>query len=121
MMVLKGRTSQFPYSRPHPAAQRALDLALAIPTNILGTATKHFKTLTAHQQLPLSPTSWATHTLALNASTALAHHISRAISIILASQITQATPPLNILEFPFCPTVDNPILLPFPETLNTCA
>jgi hypothetical protein len=44
-------------SRAHPAAQRALELALAIPTNILGTANKHFKTLTAHQQLPLSPTS----------------------------------------------------------------
>jgi hypothetical protein len=80
-------------TRPHQAAKRALDLALAISTNILGTATKHFKTLTAHQQLPLSPTSWATHTLALNASTALAHHISRAISIIHKSQPTQTTPP----------------------------
>jgi hypothetical protein len=109
-------------TRPRPAAQRALELALAIPTNILGgTANKHFKTWTAHQQLPLSPTSWATHTLALNASTALARHISRTISIIQESQPTQTTPPLNILEFPFRPTVDNPILLPFPQTLNTCA
>jgi hypothetical protein len=92
-------------SRPHPAAQRALELALAIPTNILGTANKHFKTWTAHQQLPLSPTSWATHTLALNASTALARHISKAISIILESQPNQTTPPLNIqyLNFHFAP------------------
>jgi hypothetical protein len=92
-------------SRPHPAAQRALELALSIPTNILGTANKYFKTLTAHQH----PTSWATHTLALNASTSLARHISKAISIILESQPNQTTHPLNILEFPFCPTVDNPI------------
>jgi hypothetical protein len=75
-------------SRPQPAAQRALELALAILTNILGTANKHFKTLTAHQQLPLSPTSWAAHTLALNASTALARHISRAISITTHSNHT---------------------------------
>jgi hypothetical protein len=70
-------------SRPHLAAQQALELALSIPTNILGRANKHFKILTAHQQLPLSPSLWATHTLALNSSVALAHHISRAISIIL--------------------------------------
>jgi hypothetical protein len=88
--------------------------SLAQPTN----TSKHSL---PPKQLPLSPTSWATHTLALNASTALARHISKAISIILESQPNQTTPPLNILEFPFYPTVDNPILLPFPQALNTCA
>jgi hypothetical protein len=107
--------------RPHSAAKQGIELALSIPTNILGKAKKNIKTLAPHQQLPLSPTSWATHTLALTASTALACHLNKAISIIQQSQPNHPPPALNILDFPYHPTIDNPILLPFLQTLNTCA
>jgi len=68
---------------PHQPAKLALQLALSIPTNICGKANRIYKA--THPTFPITftpftPSSWATHYIALNASIALAKHIQTSMA-----------------------------------------